>query len=454
MRFLVLLLFFLNSFSQSSILSQAESGFVQNEDVQIHYKTIGQGPLIIMIHGFPDYWYSWRNQMEILYPHYQVVAMDLRGYNKSDKPIGVENYTFRKILSDIAALIKHFPQKKAIIIGHDWGGALTWQMGIWYPHLVEKLIVLSTPHPNGLTRELRNNTAQAKNSDYARKFQEEKDFSKYTPEYLASWVKDDEAKPYYIEAFKRSSVEGMLNYYKANFPSAGTKSSNSTIQTKRIQAPVLGIFGMEDKALLPAGWNATWDWIDNSFELKSIPNAAHFVHHDNAEQVNKVILSFLGITKATQVKQDLIKPFDRLLGKWTMSQEQRQQDGTWKLTAQKFQWDFYTILGGEAIQDDWKTVSSNGETQITGTNLRIYNPDEKIWYMNWIDIKNRAQAIFTAKEIDGKIIMSGKNAKGREVRNTFSEFSAHSFRWKQEWTFDQGKTWIEIVKMTGQRILD
>src|SRR5438874_3034808 len=96
-----------------------EDGFADSGGVKIHYVTLGKGPLIILLHGFPDFWYTWREQMPALAKHFQVVAVDLRGYNQSDQPKGVENYTLDKLVEDVDAVIKHFRQEKAVVVGHD-----------------------------------------------------------------------------------------------------------------------------------------------------------------------------------------------------------------------------------------------------------------------------------------------------------------------------------------------
>ena len=242
-----------------ALIERVAHGYVNNDSVKIHYVTLGQGPLVIMIHGFPDFWYTWRHQMEALSDDYQVVAIDLRGYNKSDKPKGVENYTMRNLIGDVAAVIQHFPQKNPIVVGHDWGGAIAWQTAIWRPELVERLIVLSTPHPNGLYRELNNNKQQQENSQYARNFQKKDAHKDLRAEGLAEWVDDPQAKKRYIAAFKRSDFEAMLNYYKASFPKPAANSSvQQKTNLKRVQCPTLAIFGLQDKALLASGWNGTW----------------------------------------------------------------------------------------------------------------------------------------------------------------------------------------------------
>ena len=106
----------------ADIWDEVEHGYADSNGVKIHYATIGEGPLVVMIHGFPDFWYSWRHQMEGLKDNYKVVAIDQRGYNLSDQPEGNSNYNMRYLVSDVAAVISHLGEEKATIVGHDWGG--------------------------------------------------------------------------------------------------------------------------------------------------------------------------------------------------------------------------------------------------------------------------------------------------------------------------------------------
>src|SRR5436190_17001448 len=189
-----------------------EEGFADSGGVKIHYVTAGKGPLVVLIHGFPDFWYSWRDQMPALAKHFQVVAIDQRGYNKSDQPKGVDNYAIEKLVGDVDAVLKHFKRDKAVIVGHDWGGLVAWSFAMAHPEKTEHLIVLNLPHPKGMQRELANNPEQQKASQYARDFQEKDLSGLLKPEFLAFWVKEPEARKEYVEAFKRSSLECMLNY--------------------------------------------------------------------------------------------------------------------------------------------------------------------------------------------------------------------------------------------------
>jgi epoxide hydrolase 4 len=285
----------------SSLLPGAEEGSVDSGGVKIHYVSLGRkdDPLVVMIHGFPDFWYSWRAQMPVLAKHFHVVAIDQRGYNMSGQPVGVENYTTDKLVGDVVAVVKHFGVTKAVIVGHDWGGLVAWTFAMTHPEMTDRLIVLNLPHPRGLLRELATNPEQKKNSQYARDFQKP-DAAKHVPvEFLTGWVKDPEAKKVYLAAFKRSSMEGMLNYYKANYPripedSATSKAAMPPIPDfPAVKCSVLLIHGLKDQALLPGALNDTWKWVDSDLTLVTIPGANHFVQQDAAELVTKTIASWL-----------------------------------------------------------------------------------------------------------------------------------------------------------------
>ena len=226
----------------STLLPGAEDGFVDSDGVKIHYVSLGrkEDPLLVMIHGFPDFWYSWRAQMPELAKHFHVVAIDQRGYNASGQPEGVENYKTDKLVDDVVAVVKHFGTGKAVIVGHDWGGLVAWTFAMTHPELTDRLIVLNLPHPRGLLRELATNPQQQKNSQYARNFQQPDAAKHVSVEFLTGWVKDPAARKVYLAAFKRSSLEGMLNYYKANYPRLpddAAKNTGADSRPRRISLP-------------------------------------------------------------------------------------------------------------------------------------------------------------------------------------------------------------------------
>jgi pimeloyl-ACP methyl ester carboxylesterase len=290
---LILLTPFVSAMSVEDIEAKVEHGYADSNGVKIHYAALGdkKNPLVVMIHGFPDYWYSWRDQMAALSSDYYCVAIDQRGYNLSDKPKGVENYDMRLLVGDVAAVVKHLGREKAIIVGHDWGGIVSWTTAMFMPQMVEKLIILNLPHPRGLNRELANNPEQQKNSQYARNFQKEGAEKALTAEGLTFWVKDPEAKKKYIEAFKRSDFEAMLNYYKRNYPREPYVEDKSPVV--KVKMPVLMIHGLDDTALLAGALNNTWEWLEQDLTLVTIPKAGHFVQQDASELVTRSMKMWL-----------------------------------------------------------------------------------------------------------------------------------------------------------------
>ncbi len=290
---LFLLILPASSATAQDIESRVEHGYADSGGVKIHYAALGdkKNPLVVMIHGFPDFWYSWRDQMTALSNDYYCVAIDQRGYNLSDKPKGVENYDMRLLVGDVAAVVKHLGREKAIIVGHDWGGIVSWTTAMFMPQMVEKLIILNLPHPRGLNRELANNPQQQKNSQYARNFQQPDAHTKLTAEALAFWVKDPEAKKKYIEAFKKSDLEAMLNYYKRNYPREPYTEDKSPIV--KVKMPVLMIHGLDDTALLAGALNNTWDYLEQDLTLVTIPKAGHFVQQDASDLVTRSIKMWL-----------------------------------------------------------------------------------------------------------------------------------------------------------------
>lgn len=277
--------------ADSDLDKRVEHGYADSGGVKIHYASLGKGPLVVMIHGFPDFWYTWRDQMEALSKDYQVVAIDQRGYNLSDKPKGVENYDMRLLVGDVAAVVKHLKREKAIIVGHDWGGIVAWTFAMMLPDMTDKLIILNLPHPRGLNRELANNPQQQKNSQYARNFQQPDAHKDMTAARLAGWVRDPEAKKKYVEAFNRSDFEGMLNYYKRNYPREPYTEDTSPVI--KVKMPVLMIHGLKDTALLAGALNNTWEWLEKDLTLVTIPGAGHFVQQDASDLVTRTIRMWL-----------------------------------------------------------------------------------------------------------------------------------------------------------------
>jgi pimeloyl-ACP methyl ester carboxylesterase len=272
-------------------LAKVEDKYATNGDVRIHYKVSGpaDAPLVVAIHGFPDFSASWDQLAPALNDAYRFVAIDTRGYNLSSQPAGVENYAMPKLVEDVQAVIKAEGRDKATVIGHDWGAAIAWNYAFAHPETLQRLVILSVPHPANMGRQLK---AAPQNSNYARNFQKEGSENSLTAEGLAGWVKDPAEKAAYVEAFRKSSFAGMMNYYRANYPSAPDPSAPAPSFPK-IAVPVLVIHGMKDTALLSMGHNDTWDQVSSDTSILMVPDAGHFVQHDAAKLVNVTIRSWL-----------------------------------------------------------------------------------------------------------------------------------------------------------------
>ena len=274
--------------ASQQLLDTVSHHYADNNGVKIHYVKTGSGPLVVMIHGFPDYWYSWRAQMEALKDNFTVVAMDQRGYNQSDQPEGVAAYAMPHLVADVAAVVAAEGADKATIVGHDWGGAVAWQVAFALPEMVENLVIMNLPHPNGFARELANNEEQQRNSDYAQRFiagsADDPTIiggNPMTARSLSGWVRDADVRAQYLQAFERSDFAAMLNFYKANYPRPG---ENSTVAPSTppplLEMPLLMFHGLEDTALHSNGLNNTWDWAKKDVTIVTVPGAGHFVQQD------------------------------------------------------------------------------------------------------------------------------------------------------------------------------
>jgi pimeloyl-ACP methyl ester carboxylesterase len=281
----------------SDIVSLGDDGFADSDGIRIHYVTRGSGPLVVLIHGIPGFWYDWRNQMPALARHFQVVAIDQRGFNQSDQPEGVENYTIEKLVGDVDAVVRHIGQQQATVVGHDSGGWISWCYAMAHPDKTSRLIILNLPHPKCIERELANNLRQYEASDYARQIQRlppggrnlvvEGANYELTPELYAAGFKG--AQPQYVEALRRTSIEGMLNFYKANYPRPPYREQTYP----PVKCPVLMIHGLDDPWLMPEALNDTWSHVERDLTLVTVPRAGHWVHHDAADFVTKCMIRWL-----------------------------------------------------------------------------------------------------------------------------------------------------------------
>ena len=247
---------------------------------------------MILLHGYPETKASWDDVVPgLTAAGYRVLAPDQRGYGESDAPQAIDAYNLCHLSSDIVGLVYGLGESRATIVGHDWGGLVAWQVALNAPQFVDRLIILNLPHPRGIGRELAHNPKQQAASEYARNFQKEGAENLIKPEQLAFWVTDPEAKPKYIEAFKRSDLKAMLSYYKRNYPRQPYQEDPSPVV--KTQMPVLMFHGLKDPALLSDALNNTWDWMGKDLTLVTIPDAGHFVQQDAADLVTRSMRAWL-----------------------------------------------------------------------------------------------------------------------------------------------------------------
>jgi pimeloyl-ACP methyl ester carboxylesterase len=283
-------------------------GYVQTDPgVKIHYVEYGdpQNQTIVFIHGFPEYSFAWRDYLEpISEKGYHCVAIDMRGYHKSSKPQGIKHYQMDRLTDDVKEVVKHFGGK-AVIIGHDWGGAVTWEFGYRYPEYCDGIIVMNCPHRPGYAKNVRENLAlnlrQQRKSWYIYLFQlpwipelimKAKNF-KWFEKWGPRKIKNEDMKKYKENLGLPYGLTGPINFYRANlFGEYGMgiiKKSN----WKTIPCPTLLLWGEKDMAL-DVGLTKNMDeFFTGDFKVKYYPDASHWIHLDKTEEVKADILAFL-----------------------------------------------------------------------------------------------------------------------------------------------------------------
>ena len=277
-------------------------GSVDSDGVKIVYYTAGEGPLVVFVHSIVGPWFDWRHQMPALAETHQVVAMSTRGTDKSDKPEGVEHYPVAKIAEDIDAIIRHFGQDRATIIGQDSGGFYAWNFAMTYPEKTERLIAIGSIHPAGLIRELAADPDQQQASMFQRGMQENPDAGANFGERIRSRPArpDDTPEPTQLrtEAYDRLYAESIVNFYKTNWPrppfTMETEGFGFRIgEFPQVQAPTLVIYGDADGAFLPATLNDIWKWVDGELTLRVLPGVGHGPHTEVPEIVTPQIVEWL-----------------------------------------------------------------------------------------------------------------------------------------------------------------
>ena len=258
---------------------------------------------VVLLHGFPEFSYSWRHQMPALASAgFRALAPDLRGYGRSPKPPRVADYRIEHLAADVLDLIRRECGGRAHVVGHDWGGVVAWWLAMHHPHAVDKLVILNAPHPAAYFREFRR-PAQALRSWYVGYFQ-----LPWLPEFfirlndfaaLRRLFRTDPARPgafseadidRYVDAFSRPrALTGPINYYRAAVRE-GPASLARRVRT--VEAPTLLIWGERDRYLVPELAAGLEHWVPR-VRVERLPGASHWVQHDAPERVNELLIDFL-----------------------------------------------------------------------------------------------------------------------------------------------------------------
>jgi pimeloyl-ACP methyl ester carboxylesterase len=297
LRLAVLLLLLPLAALAQDIAARVTEGDADSGGVRIHYATLGdpKAPPVLMIHGFPDYWYGWRALMSDLARDHYAIAIDQRGYDLSGHPAGEDNYRLALLVDDVAAVLHHLRLAKATIVGHDWGGVVAWQLAMDRPELVDRLVIVNLPAVRNLRRELATDAAQRKASAYARFFQQDGAWKKLDTAQLVDIAvpdkRDVDTRSRYAEALGRSSIEAMVDYYRENYPREPYAVDASPVV--KVRAPVLEIHGLDDPYLLPGALDGTWNLVDNELTLVTLPGVGHFALRDAPGEVVPTIRAWL-----------------------------------------------------------------------------------------------------------------------------------------------------------------
>jgi len=281
--------------------------FVEVDEIRMHYVTQGKGKLLLLLHGFPDFWYVWRFQIPALARHFRVVAPDLRGYGETDKPDGIEKYRLNFLTSDVAGLVEALGENKALVVGHDWGGAIAWSLAAFNPKMVEKLVVLNAPHPNAYTNRIKDMLRQLQKSWYVFFFQtanipelvlSRNNYAFLRNMLLNSLIKKDVMTDEDIEAYidawsKPGALTAAINYYRANMNPA-LLFSEKAVAFPKVRSPTMVIWGEQDVALSKDLIVGTDEFVDAAYHVKYFPQCGHWVQLEEPQLVNRHLIEFLG----------------------------------------------------------------------------------------------------------------------------------------------------------------
>jgi pimeloyl-ACP methyl ester carboxylesterase len=281
---------------------QFRFGHIQTNGLRLYVVEAGEGPPVLFLHGFPEFWYSWRHQLTALAAAgYQAIAPDLRGYNRSEKPEGISGYRTRELVADVVGLIKHIGSSPLVLVGHDWGGIVAWRVAALHPELLSGLVILNSPHPTAFRTELLRNPLQVARSYYALLFQlprlpervlELGDFA-----LLARALRTQPRRPsaftsadieLYKQTWRDGGLRAPLHYYRAALRYPGDLLD----LPHHVDVPTRIVWGAHDPYLSSRLAPRSSRWAAES-SVHMLAGASHWVQNDAPEEVTAQLLDFL-----------------------------------------------------------------------------------------------------------------------------------------------------------------
>lgn len=281
--------------------------------VRLHYASCGDAsrPLMLMLHGFPEFWGAWRHVMPAFADAFHVVAPDLRGYNLSDKPAAVADYRPSKLIADVAGLVRALGHERCVLVAHDWGGAIAWSVAIAHPQLVERLVILNAPHPVPFARALAADPAQIAASQYMNWLRRpgselrlaENGFARLEGFFLKlggeAWFRAAEREAYHAAWSRPGALAGGVNWYRASplHPSTEAEPGAAALSLDPeafvVRVPTLVIWGDGDTALLPVLLDGL-DALVPDLRIVRLPDATHWLVHEQPDRIVAEIRGFVG----------------------------------------------------------------------------------------------------------------------------------------------------------------
>jgi len=289
------------------------SRFADVNGIRLHYVSVGEGPLILFVHGFPEFWGEWEQQLIEFGRDHQAVALDMRGYNLSEKPANIKEYAVGKLVDDLKGLAEHLGHERLTLVAHDWGGAVAWSFANSHPEMLESLVIINSPHPGVFARELLSNPEQQAASAYMLAFRKpdaeavlsENSYAKLVEAVFtfgSHWEFSEAVRRKYIAAWdQHGALTGGLNYYRISplYPPETEADENrvrSIADLPRevfaVSVPTLVIWGEADTALLPCLLEGLDHYIDD-LTIRRIPDGSHWVIHEQPGKVNGLIREFI-----------------------------------------------------------------------------------------------------------------------------------------------------------------